>query len=87
VREPFTVGHKLAKQGHLVMQFLSEGHYIANKVDQKANFYSRKAERLHDTGLASYVPPKGEKNGKEDSSQESEKACKESQGRSEWQVC
>jgi hypothetical protein len=30
---------KLARQGHKVMQFLSEGRYVANVVDGKATLY------------------------------------------------
>jgi len=32
---------KLARSGKKVMQFLSEGRYVANVVDGKANFYGR----------------------------------------------
>ena len=34
---------QLARQGHSIMQFLSEGRYIANVVDGKVTFYRRKA--------------------------------------------
>ena len=34
---------KLARSGKMVMQFLSEGHYVANVVDGKVNLYSRRA--------------------------------------------
>lgn len=34
---------QLAKQGQVVMQFLSKGRYFANVADGKVNFYSRKA--------------------------------------------
>ncbi len=30
---------QLARQGHRIMQFLSEGRYIANVVDDKVTFY------------------------------------------------
>jgi hypothetical protein len=30
---------KLARQGHRIMQFLSEGRYVANIVDGKVTFY------------------------------------------------
>jgi hypothetical protein len=33
---------QLAKQGHRIMQFLSEGRYIANVVDGKVTFYRRR---------------------------------------------
>jgi|SRR5271166_2023695 len=32
---------QMARSGKKVMQFLSEGRYVANVVDGKANFYSR----------------------------------------------
>jgi len=32
---------KLARSGKKVMQFLSEGRYLANVVDRKVNFYGR----------------------------------------------
>ncbi|MFI5058292.1 MAG: hypothetical protein ACHQLQ_08895 [Candidatus Acidiferrales bacterium] len=34
---------QLARQGHTIMQFLSEGRYIANVVDSKVTFYRRRA--------------------------------------------
>jgi hypothetical protein len=33
---------QLARSGNKVMQFLSEGRYLANVVDGKVNFYSRR---------------------------------------------
>ena len=37
---------QLARQGHSIMQFLSEGRYIANVVDGKVTFYGRRAPAL-----------------------------------------
>jgi hypothetical protein len=37
---------QLARQGHRIMQFLSEGRYIANVVEGKVTFYRRRAARL-----------------------------------------
>ena len=34
---------QLARQGHRIMQFLSAGRYIANVVDGKVTFYTRRA--------------------------------------------
>jgi hypothetical protein len=34
---------KMAREGKKVMQFLSEGRYVANVVDGKATMYSRRA--------------------------------------------
>lgn len=34
---------QLARQGHRIMQFLSEGRYIANVVDGKVSHYGRRA--------------------------------------------
>jgi hypothetical protein len=34
---------QLARSGKKVMQFLSEGRYVANVVDGKVNFYGRRA--------------------------------------------
>jgi hypothetical protein len=36
---------KLAREGHKVMQFLSEGRYIANVVDGKVVLYGRRPNR------------------------------------------
>ena len=33
----------MARAGKKVMQFLSEGRYVANVVDGKVNFYAEKA--------------------------------------------
>jgi hypothetical protein len=33
---------QMARSGKKVMQFLSEGRYLANVVDGKVNFYSRR---------------------------------------------
>jgi hypothetical protein len=35
---------RLARKGHLVMQFLSGGRYIANVADGKVTLYARKAD-------------------------------------------
>jgi len=35
---------QMARSGKKVMQFLSEGRYVANVVDGKVNFYGRRAE-------------------------------------------
>jgi len=35
---------QIARSGKKVMQFLSEGRYVANVVDGKVNFYGRRAE-------------------------------------------
>jgi hypothetical protein len=35
---------QLARAGKKVMQFLSEGHYVANVVDGKLNLYGKRAE-------------------------------------------
>jgi hypothetical protein len=37
---------QLARQEHRIMQFLSEGRYIANVVDGKVTFYRRRAARI-----------------------------------------
>ena len=37
-----SVWARLAREGHKVMQFLSEGRYIANVVDVKVTVYGRK---------------------------------------------
>jgi hypothetical protein len=37
---------QLVRQGHRIMQFLSEGRYIANVVDGKVTFYGRRAPVL-----------------------------------------
>jgi hypothetical protein len=44
-QNPETSSHwaHLARRGHIVMQFLCEGHYIANVVDGKVTLYARKA--------------------------------------------
>jgi len=36
---------RLAREGHKVMQFLSEGRYIANVVDGKVTLYGRKSNK------------------------------------------
>jgi hypothetical protein len=44
-QNPQTSSHwaDLARKGHIVMQFLSEGRYIGNVVDGKVTLYARKA--------------------------------------------
>jgi hypothetical protein len=46
-QNPNTKSHwaQLAKEGKKVMQFLSEGRYIANVVDGKPQFYGRRSRR------------------------------------------
>jgi hypothetical protein len=46
-QNPNTKSHwaQLAKEGKKVMQFLSEGRYIANVVDGKPQFYGRRDRR------------------------------------------
>jgi len=39
-------GVPVARQGHRIMQFLSEGRYIANVVEGKVTFYGRRAAGL-----------------------------------------
>jgi hypothetical protein len=38
---------QMARSGKKVMQFLSEGRYVANVVDGKVNFYGREPETSH----------------------------------------
>ena len=38
---------KLARGGHKVMQFLSQGRYVANVVDGKVTFYGNLQGRSH----------------------------------------
>jgi len=38
---------QMARSGKKVMQFLSEGRYVANVVDGKVNFYGGRAGRSH----------------------------------------
>jgi hypothetical protein len=38
---------QLARSGHKVMQFLSEGRYVANVVDGKVTLYGVKSSRTH----------------------------------------
>ena len=38
---------QMARSGKKVMQFLSEGRYVANVVDGKVNFYGARAGRGH----------------------------------------
>jgi hypothetical protein len=47
-QNPETSSHwaRLAGQGHRIMQFLSEGRYIANLVDGKVTFYGPRAQVL-----------------------------------------
>lgn len=38
---------QLARSGHQVMQFLSEGRYVANVVDGKVTLYGAKSNKKH----------------------------------------
>jgi hypothetical protein len=38
---------QLARAGHKVMQFLSEGRYVANVVDGKVTLYGAKSNKKH----------------------------------------